>query len=390
MRAYYELLEEFKTQLLADEDVNSVTFGDLEDVDLNKTSLYNLVHFGVSNASVADGHIAFTVTILAMGIVSQYKEGSVERSDVWLMDNQQDVLNTTLGILQRAIKNFQKGAASREGFKVEGTSVELESFKDRFDDDVAGWIGDLVIKVPATAYFCEPSLYPTSTVWDFNSETLQIFFNRNLQGRNTAATINVYDFDDTLLASFAISEAQSSGTIDNKLTISWSGALTDDEAIEVSSKNTWLGIPAGMVTDAFNPSGLSNIKYTTRRESLTHRVNPPQLVKYQWDQNALFAYLDFTEAVDIGNGLTADVTFYRSDGVIIGTFDLNTVLGSSGTRLELALDDFLTSGQRDRLNDGGTYVEIAAGAIIADADGEHVASTVGLGNTGNNSDTWVA
>lgn len=64
MVAYYKLLDELRDFLRDDPYVNGVTFGDLEDVDLDKTSLYPLAHFGVTNATINQGNIEFTLSLL--------------------------------------------------------------------------------------------------------------------------------------------------------------------------------------------------------------------------------------------------------------------------------------------------------------------------------------
>ena len=48
-RAFYQATETIKSQLLADINVNSVTTGDIADVDLQKQTIFPLSHIIVNN-----------------------------------------------------------------------------------------------------------------------------------------------------------------------------------------------------------------------------------------------------------------------------------------------------------------------------------------------------
>ena len=53
VRAFYDLTTKIKDTLLADENVNSVTLGDITDIDLNKQTIFPLSHIIVNNATYA-------------------------------------------------------------------------------------------------------------------------------------------------------------------------------------------------------------------------------------------------------------------------------------------------------------------------------------------------
>lgn len=154
MVAYYNILKKLEDYLLSDSFISNVTYGDLEEVDLDKTSLYPLAHFGINSVSIQDRILVFNMSLLAMDIVTQRKEGEVEASDIYKNDNTQYVLAEMLGVINRTVKQFRFGVLSQEGYKIEEGSIEAEAFKDRFADDVAGYIITFSVMVPNTDKYC--------------------------------------------------------------------------------------------------------------------------------------------------------------------------------------------------------------------------------------------
>ena len=53
MKGFYNLTDKLKDTLLAEPFVNTVTFGSLDDVDLNKQTIFPLSHITVNNTTVS-------------------------------------------------------------------------------------------------------------------------------------------------------------------------------------------------------------------------------------------------------------------------------------------------------------------------------------------------
>ena len=58
-RAFYRITEAVRDFLLTLEEVNTVTYGDITDVDLNKHTMYPLSHVMVNNVTLGDGSLTF-------------------------------------------------------------------------------------------------------------------------------------------------------------------------------------------------------------------------------------------------------------------------------------------------------------------------------------------
>jgi hypothetical protein len=151
MKGFYNLTDKLKDTLMAEPFVNTVTFGSLDDVDLNKQTIFPLSHIIVNSTSVGSKTLTFNVSILAMDIVDISKE---ETTDVFIgNDNEQDVLNTQLALLTRVINELQRGNLYTELYQVEG-DVSCEPFVDRFENKLAGWAATFDVLVQNDMTIC--------------------------------------------------------------------------------------------------------------------------------------------------------------------------------------------------------------------------------------------
>tara|TARA_R110000822_G_scaffold99831_3_gene225011 strand:+ start:5451 stop:5909 length:459 start_codon:yes stop_codon:yes gene_type:complete len=136
MKGFYNLTDKLKDTLLAEPFVNTVTFGSLDDIDLNKQTIFPLSHITVNNTIVSTNTLTFNVSILSMDIVDISKEAT---TNIFVgNDNEQDVLNTQLALLTRVINTLQRGDLFTELYQVDG-DVSCEPFIDRFENKLAGW-----------------------------------------------------------------------------------------------------------------------------------------------------------------------------------------------------------------------------------------------------------
>jgi hypothetical protein len=92
VRGYYQITKTIRDTLLNDPNVNTVTTGDITDVDLSKQTIFPLSHIIINNAVWASNHWRLNVSVLCMDIVDVSKE---EVTDLFVGNtNEQDVLNT--------------------------------------------------------------------------------------------------------------------------------------------------------------------------------------------------------------------------------------------------------------------------------------------------------
>ena len=135
-RAFYQATETIKSQLLADINVNSVTTGDIADVDLQKQTIFPLSHIIVNNVVQEDGVLRFNISVLAMDIVHQSKEITVDQFEG--NNDLQDILNTQLAVVNKLTQILRKGTLHFDKYQLDG-NPNIEPFYDRFDNELAGW-----------------------------------------------------------------------------------------------------------------------------------------------------------------------------------------------------------------------------------------------------------
>ncbi len=136
IRGFYQLTETIKQQLLADVNINTVSTGDITDVNLNKQDIFPLGHIIVNNVVAEEQVLRFSITVIAADIVDQSKELTLDRFVG--NNNEQDILNTQLGVLNKLIQNLRKGNLHTDMYQLEG-NPSCEPFYDRFENMLAGW-----------------------------------------------------------------------------------------------------------------------------------------------------------------------------------------------------------------------------------------------------------
>ena len=151
MKGFYNVTDKLKEALLAEPFVNTVTFGSLDDVDLNKQTIFPLSHIIVNNTTVGTKTLTFNISILSMDIVDISKD---EVEDIFVgNDNEQDVLNTQLALQTRVLNILQRGDLYTDLYQIEG-DVSCEPFVDRFENKLAGWAATFDVVVQNDMTIC--------------------------------------------------------------------------------------------------------------------------------------------------------------------------------------------------------------------------------------------
>jgi len=151
VRGYYQLTSTIEDQLLLDVNTNTVSIGDITDVNLNKQDIFPLAHIIVNSVSVEEQVLRFSITILACDIVDQTKDLTTDRFTG--NTNEQDILNTQLAVLNRLIQRLRMGQLHQDMYQLEG-NPSLEPFMDRFENQLAGWSASIDILIYNDIYIC--------------------------------------------------------------------------------------------------------------------------------------------------------------------------------------------------------------------------------------------
>ena len=151
MTGYYDLIKRMKEHFEADPIVNTITQGDIFRVDLNKQTIFPLVHIIVNNVQFVNNVQQCNISVLAMDIVNISKDETEDIFDG--NDNEIDILNTQLSVLNRMYEFLRRGELYDDKFQVTGNPT-CEPFIDRFENKLAGWTMTFDVLIPNDMTIC--------------------------------------------------------------------------------------------------------------------------------------------------------------------------------------------------------------------------------------------
>ena len=151
MTGFYYIVSTLRDYLKANGFTNTVSTGDIFEVDLAKQTIYPYVHIIVNNATPKENNISMNLSVLFMDIVDLSKQ---EASDVFDgNDNLLDVLNTQLALANKMVSDLIRGSLYTSLVQLEGDAL-CEPFTDRFENKVAGWTVTFDLIVPNDMTIC--------------------------------------------------------------------------------------------------------------------------------------------------------------------------------------------------------------------------------------------
>jgi hypothetical protein len=151
VRGYYLVTTTIKDNLINDENVNTITTGDITKIDLAKQTIFPLSHIIVNNVSQEEQVLRFNVSVICMDVVNQSKE---ETTDLFIgNNNEQDILNTQLAVVNKLIELLRSGSLYTNKYQLDGV-VGCEPFFDRFENEVAGWVATMDILIDNDINIC--------------------------------------------------------------------------------------------------------------------------------------------------------------------------------------------------------------------------------------------
>jgi hypothetical protein len=150
MRQFYTVTQKLHDLLIADNNVNVVTIGDISEADLAKQRIFPLAHIIVGNTALNGSTMTMNFTVICMDVVDINKDQlRSEAQPFYGMNNLQDIYNTQLQVCNRLVEQLRRGTAFSANFQLTD-SITATPFQDRFENLLAGWAIDIAIDVPNT------------------------------------------------------------------------------------------------------------------------------------------------------------------------------------------------------------------------------------------------
>ena len=148
---YFNIIDKIKQHFENDPLINTVTQGDIFDVDLNKQTIFPLCHIIVNQATFENNVIRYNISILAMDITDISKSESADKFDG--NDNELYILNTMMAVHNRCYEMLRRGDLYTDKFQVDG-SPTCEPFTERFENKLAGFTLTVDILIPNDMTIC--------------------------------------------------------------------------------------------------------------------------------------------------------------------------------------------------------------------------------------------
>lgn len=150
MRQVYTVIEKLQEKLQGNDITNTVTFGDILQVDLNKTTIYPLAHIYISQVVFSEHIVEVSIQLYCLDIVDKTNEPN---DDVMIYggDNLQDVLNTQLQVVNDIQAELRRGGLFDENLQLT-TDITATPFMDDYENELAGWAVTINIEMPNTEH----------------------------------------------------------------------------------------------------------------------------------------------------------------------------------------------------------------------------------------------
>ena len=142
MNTYFKVIDDLKTALNAEPFINTVSQGDIYEVDLSKKTLFPLAHLIIESIDIQTNRIQLSLSLLLMDIVDISKESSTDL--IRKNDNELDAINNMLNVAARLQAVLAKTDTYNANYELVG-SFSCTPFKERFENNLAGISADFTI-----------------------------------------------------------------------------------------------------------------------------------------------------------------------------------------------------------------------------------------------------
>lgn len=143
MKGIYEAADNFILEL-TNAGFNSVTFGSISDVDIEKQNLYPFANIELENAALTGKVSNITFNVIAADIVDDKstKTGLKQRTDN-LLDIYHDIATLVNTAWQRYLRNPSVNY-------IVSPELNMDAFNMRFENRLAGYEFNFTIQIPNT------------------------------------------------------------------------------------------------------------------------------------------------------------------------------------------------------------------------------------------------
>jgi hypothetical protein len=148
MRQVYTVIDKLRERLDANTTTNKVTFGDILEIDLDKTTIFPLAHITMGDVTFSEHIVTVSIQLFCLDIVDATNE--LTQDDLFYgNDNLQDVLNTQLQVANDIQQQLRRGELFDNDLQLV-SDITASPFMDNFENQLAGWAVTINIQLPNT------------------------------------------------------------------------------------------------------------------------------------------------------------------------------------------------------------------------------------------------
>lgn len=148
MNSLFALTDAIKQELDSNVLLNSVSYGDVDEIELLKTNKYPLAHVGISTGTISD-----STSTIEMSVIFIQQVDDVKTQEDSFNDSELYAQNSMLAAATRLVQVLKRGDLYAQGFQLEDDAT-VDFFGDRFTDKVAGVTVDMTVTIKNSVSVC--------------------------------------------------------------------------------------------------------------------------------------------------------------------------------------------------------------------------------------------
>ena len=152
MTHIYDILDTVKDELRSSPFVNTVTYGDVSMLDLDKTTMFPLSHLLISNVEIGKRTLNVNIKLFCADVVD-YNPAQTEFDDFYSNNNSQDIMNTQFEVINGVLLKLMRGSLFAANVQVLNSPI-AEPFMEKHGNTLTGWTTQIQIEIPNNNSAC--------------------------------------------------------------------------------------------------------------------------------------------------------------------------------------------------------------------------------------------
>jgi len=151
VEAIYRVVQSLNDELLSNPFCNTVTLGELTEIDLAKMTIFPMANITMNNVTHNDNSLSFDITIVNVDVVEISKE-PIE-NNLFGNDNLLYVWTNQLYVINRLLSRLKQSLIYDDSWELDGTP-NSEFINKEFENMLAGFTTTFSLTVPNDISTC--------------------------------------------------------------------------------------------------------------------------------------------------------------------------------------------------------------------------------------------